>query len=169
MVKVLYSKMTTLNQRTSALTTIVLNNLQHQHDWTALHPHTQPNLPRTLLYGLPPKRLYVHPDEQVEIIRAEKEMGNGGERIPQEAELEWVLPLHLSEKWSPAQFAAVFDALDARPPRSREITKEEEERSPWLAYKGSRRGKRVLLATVQDDSTVTYYWMHDGLVKPRQN
>ncbi|KAK0736918.1 tRNA-splicing endonuclease subunit Sen15 [Apiosordaria backusii] len=160
--------MTLNHQRTEALTKIVLNNLQHQHDWTHLHPHSQLNLPRTVIYGLPPKRLYVHPDEQVEIIKAEKEM-RAGDRIPQEPELEWVLPLHLSEKWSPAEFAAVFDAIDSRPPGSTEISPEEEERSPWLAWKGSRRGKRVLLATVQDDSTVTYYWMHDGLVKPRQN
>ncbi|KAK4171931.1 tRNA-splicing endonuclease subunit Sen15 [Triangularia setosa] len=157
----------TLNQRTEALSKIVLNNLQHQHDWTNLKTHSQLNLPRTIIYGLPPKRLYVHPDEQVEIIKAEKEMG--GDRIAQEAELEWVLPLHLSEKWSPAQFAAVFDALESRPPGSPDITREEEEKSPWLAWKGSRRGKRVLLATVQDDSTVTYYWIHEGLVKPRQN
>ena len=29
--------------------------------------------------------------------------------------------------------------------------------------------KRVLLAAVDDDSTVVYYIVHDGLVKPRQN
>jgi len=27
----------------------------------------------------------------------------------------------------------------------------------------------VLLATLHDDSTVVYYVMHDGIVKPRQN
>lgn len=29
--------------------------------------------------------------------------------------------------------------------------------------------KRVLLATLDDDSTVVYYIVHDGIVKPRQN
>lgn len=29
--------------------------------------------------------------------------------------------------------------------------------------------KRVLLATVEEDSTVVYYVVHDGIVKPRQN
>ena len=29
--------------------------------------------------------------------------------------------------------------------------------------------KRMLLATVDDDSTVVYYVVHDGIVKPRQN
>ncbi len=35
--------------------------------------------------------------------------------------------------------------------------------------KGRRDLKRVLLATVGDDSTVVYYIVHDGIVKPRQN
>ena len=29
--------------------------------------------------------------------------------------------------------------------------------------------KRALLATLDDDSTVVYYIVHDGIVKPRQN
>ena len=33
----------------------------------------------------------------------------------------------------------------------------------------SQEPKRVLLATVDDDSTVVYYIVHDGIVKPRQN
>lgn len=32
-----------------------------------------------------------------------------------------------------------------------------------------RQTKRVVLATLSDDSTVVYYIVHDGLVKPRQN
>jgi tRNA-splicing endonuclease subunit Sen15 len=148
----------------AALTKVVLNNLEFQHDWTTVHTHTQANLARPLIYGLPPKRLYVHPDEQIDIIKAEKERG---ERIPQEPEVEWVLPLHLSEKWTPAQFAAVFDAIDAIPPggADREGAFDVE----WKFWRGPKRGKRILLATVQDDSTVAYYWIHDGLVKPRQN
>ena len=35
--------------------------------------------------------------------------------------------------------------------------------NPW------RTTKRVLLATVDNDSTVVYYIIHDGIVKPRQN
>lgn len=154
----------------AALAKIVLNNLENQHDWTRVEAHTQPDLPRPLLYGLPPKRLYVHPDEQIEIIRAEKEIG---ERIPQEPELEWVLPLHLSEKWSPRQFAAVFDAIEAIPPGGEDQDSfagvADDPASRWRLWRGPKRGKRILLATVQDDSTVTYYWIHDGLVKPRQN
>ncbi|KAK4239758.1 hypothetical protein C8A03DRAFT_32123 [Achaetomium macrosporum] len=152
----------------TALSRVVLNNLQYQHDWTQVKPHEQPNLPRPLLYGLPPKRLYVHPDEQIDIIKAEKERG---EPIPQEPEVEWVLPVHLSEKWSPAQFAALFDVIEAVPPggASQEGLDVDGSDAQWRLWRGPKRGKRILLATVQDDSTVTYYWIHDGLVKPRQN
>ncbi|KAK4157115.1 tRNA-splicing endonuclease subunit Sen15 [Chaetomidium leptoderma] len=152
----------------AALTKVVLNNLEYQHDWTSVQEHTQATLPRPLIYGLPPKRLYVHPDEQIDIIKAEKECG---ESIPQEPEVEWVLPLHLSEKWSPAQFAAVFDAIEAVPPgENQEVSSEADDAgTQWKLWRGPKRGKRVLLATVQDDSTVTYYWIFDGLVKPRQN
>lgn len=31
------------------------------------------------------------------------------------------------------------------------------------------RPKRLTLAAVNDDSTVVYYFVHDGVVKPRQN
>jgi tRNA-splicing endonuclease subunit Sen15 len=151
-----------------ALTKVVLNNLEYQHDWTGVQQHTRDTLPRSLIYGLPPKRLYVHPDEQIDIIKAEKERG---ESIPQEPEVEWVLPLHLSEKWSPAQFAAVFDAIEAIPPGGGDLETADEdgEEEQWRLWRGPKRGKRILLATVQDDSTVTYYWIFDGLVKPRQN
>lgn len=38
-----------------------------------------------------------------------------------------------------------------------------------MQWRGEKRQKRVLLATLHDDSTVVYYIMHDGIVKPRQN
>lgn len=31
------------------------------------------------------------------------------------------------------------------------------------------RPKRITLALVNDDGTVTYYFVHDGVIKPRQN
>ncbi|KAK3944598.1 tRNA-splicing endonuclease subunit Sen15 [Diplogelasinospora grovesii] len=155
-----------------ALTKVVLNNLENQHDWTETKVHTQPDLPRQIIHGLPPKRLYVHPDEQIDIIRAEK--ARNGDRIPQPPELEWVLPLHIAEKWSPSRFAAVFDALAAIPPGGNSLAQDlaldsGDADAQWKLWRGPKRGKRLLLATVQDDSTVTYYFMHDGIVKPRQN
>lgn len=161
----------TRDHHVEALAKIVLNNLENQHDWTSAQIHRQSNLPRPIIYGLPPKRLYVHPDEQIATIKVEKDRN---QRITQPPESEWVLPLHLAEKWSPAQFAAVFDALETIPP-SHDSSADEapDAKDDALAqlrlWRGPKRGKRILLATIQDDSTITYYFMHDGLVKPRQN
>lgn len=110
--------------------------------------------------------MYVHPDEQVATIKAERALG---ERLPQEPEYEWVLPIHLSEKTSLAVFAAVFDSLDALPPAAQATEDLSPECPDWKTWRGSRRGKRVLMAVIHDDSTVVYYMMHDGIVKPRQN
>ena len=86
-------------------------------------------------------------------------------------EREWVLPTHLREKWSLRKFAEVFDGIGDVPPepdgdgdgsvngtegRNGEVEKR-------------RGGKRVLLATVDTDSTIVYYIVHEGIVKPRQN
>lgn len=84
-----------------------------------------------------------------------------------------------------AKFAAVFDCIDVVPPGGPgdgkvenkdgggEVGEEEEGKEGEMRMKigvGTRRGgKRVLLGTVGDDSTVVYYLVHEGLVKPRQN
>jgi tRNA-splicing endonuclease subunit Sen15 len=150
------------------LTRTVLYNLEHQHDWTQLRVHKQPGSARPLISGLPPRRLYVHPDEQIEIIMAEK---NREERIPQPPEFEWVLPTHLAEKWTIKGFAQVFDSIGPMPPSDnpQESSDLGNEDAQWKQWRGAKRGKRILMATVQDDSTVVYYLMHDGIVKPRQN
>lgn len=80
-------------------------------------------------------------------------------------EREWVLPTHLREKWSLRKFAEVFDAVGKIP-----LGEGGEEKGGEGEDDRARRGgKRVLLATVGDDSTVLYYIVHDGIVKPRQN
>lgn len=124
------------------VTSTVLNNLQDQHDWSSLKIHDLGQRP--LIQGLPPRRLYIHPDDQIAALMHEKETGQS---ITQTPELEWVLAVHPEEKWSLAAFAAVFDSIQSSGPR----------------------GKRILLATVHNDSTVVYYFMHEGMVKPRQN
>lgn len=104
----------------------------------------------------------MHPDQQVEELKA------GVEDDEVDAEREWVLPTHLQEKWSLRRFAEVFDGVGEAPPEDEggqdgggRIREE---------VKGKRRGgKRVLFATLGDDSTVVYYIVHDGIVKPRQN
>ncbi|KAL3428339.1 hypothetical protein PVAG01_01849 [Phlyctema vagabunda] len=154
------------------LASSILHNLQHQHDWTSLSINTKSTktglaLPRPIISGLPPRRAYIHPDEQVAILKAEHK---DGKTVPQNPEQEWVLPTHIGEKWSLKNFAAVFDALDTVPPTTEEDDDDDEEEAVvGQQWQGKNRQKRLLLATLHDDSTVVYYIMHDGLVKPRQN
>jgi len=172
----------------------ILHNLRYQHDWTSLRIHTHSPLPSTssnllprpLISGLPPQRIYIHPDEQVELLKQEKDKSGNGDVSEGHngegkggREREWVLPTHLREKWSLRRFADVFDGVGDVPPEP-----EEEERDLLVVEddvvvngreeqngkKEERRGgKRVLLATVNADSTVVYYIVHEGIVKPRQN
>lgn len=128
-----------------------------------------------MLSGLAPVRLYVHPDEQVELLREagkkrdegvgggnEEGVGEGKLDVVVEPEREWVLPTRLSEKWSLRRLAEVFDCVGVVPPG---VEDEEGEGSQNMW----RKRKRVVLATVDGDSTVVYYIVHDGVVKPRQN
>lgn len=114
----------------------------------------------------------MHPDDQVEELKRGVKDGEG------KVEREWVLPTHLKEKWSLKSFAEVFDAIEEEPPTDVE-EQSEVDGSNMDVDKGNvtdlrksterRGGKRLLLATVGDDSTVVYYIVHDGIVKPRQN
>ncbi|KAJ8115803.1 hypothetical protein OPT61_g2618 [Boeremia exigua] len=153
----------------------ILHNLQHQHYWTDLKVHTHSPLtneplPRPLVSGLPPQRLYVHPDEQVELLknadRQRKAAEGAGEKsgleVKAEPEHEWVLPTRLKEQWTLRRLAEVFDDISLLPPQT-SATAYEAPSNPW------RTTKRVVLATVDTDSTVVYYIVHDGVVKPRQN
>jgi len=136
-------------------------------------PSTSVAFPRPLISGLPPVRLYVHPDEQITLLQRQKDAGKTG--MPElRCEREWVLPSHLREKWSLKRFGEVFDGIGMVPATGRgrllfeedregTVEAEEEEVNEW------RTTKRLLLATLDDDSTVVYYIVHDGIVKPRQN
>ncbi|CAA9963717.1 Sen15 domain containing protein [Pyrenophora teres f. maculata] len=154
----------------------ILHNLQYQHYWSDLQLHTHSPttnhpLPRPLVSGLPPQRLYVHPDEQVELLkkadRARKARAAGeagGLEVKAEPEREWVLPTRLNETWTLRKLAGVFDAISTvPPPAGSSSTGGGRTPNPW------RTTKRVVLATVDSDSTVVYYIVHDGVVKPRQN
>ena len=127
-----------------SLAAAVKKNLEDEHGWRMVHVHERTlACGRPILSGLPPKRLYIHPTDQVAMIHSA--------RPPEslEPQLESVIPLHVLEKASVASFAAIFDSIPS---------------SSALA-----RPKRAVIAIVQDDSTVVYYIIHDGLVKPRQN
>ncbi|KAH9882902.1 hypothetical protein J1614_000268 [Plenodomus biglobosus] len=153
----------------------VLHNLQHQHYWTDLEVHTQSPvtnapLPRPLVSGLPPQRLYVHPDEQVELLKKadrERKARAAGEAagldVKADPEREWILPTRLNEKWTLRRLAAVFDGITMVPPAAASSGTQQAASNPF------RTTKRVLLGTVDTDSTVVYYIIHDGVVKPRQN
>ncbi|KAH0535965.1 hypothetical protein FGG08_007139 [Glutinoglossum americanum] len=153
-----------------ALTSQIHHNLLHQHDWASLTTHTHsptpPHnlLPRPLLSGLPPHRIYTHPDTQLHQLMSppsatsspdggtdHTENNDAHQPQPTTPDLppqpEWVLPTHIDEKWSLSRLHQVFSGL---PP----------------ADDGP---KRVLLATAGTDSTVVYYILHEGIVKPRQN
>lgn len=152
-----------------ALAAQILHTLQYQHDWTSLHIHTRSPvdshvLRKPLVSGLPPHRIYVHPDEQIDMLKQNVQEKD----IP--AEREWVLPTHIREKWSLRKFADAFDGITEVPPAAKEDSRGKEEDNSEIKHARSRRGgKRLLLATVGDDSTVVYYVVHDGIVKPRQN
>lgn len=161
----------------------IAHTLRYQHDWTDLRLHIgsgesvsskDPTI-EPLLSGVPPQRLYVHPDEQIHLLQKQKEAGKTG--LPEmQSEREWVLPTHLRDKWSLQRFAQVFDTIDLVPDASAGVVIPFDESdgdssvsidsnvtNPW------RKTKRVALATLDDDSTVVFYIMHDGIVKPRQN
>lgn len=146
---------------------IVMENLRNMHSWTSLSL-CKPIGCRAIISGLPPARAYIHPDEQVEILKSEHHTGKPVEQLPEQ---EWVLPTHWEEKWTLAKFAAIFDVLDPAPASSNGTGDDlaEKEISVGHRWHGKNRQKRLLLATLHDDSTIVYYIMHDGIVKPRQN
>ncbi|KAK3706089.1 hypothetical protein LTR37_012916 [Vermiconidia calcicola] len=167
----------------------IAHNLRYQHNWDDIRIHydsttrikSQPPI-RPLISGFPPQRLYVHPDEQIEVLQKQKDEGKAGmPDLPRER--EWVLPSHLREKWSLRRFGEVFNAISTVPPQedgealfddskraahTKEGGDDSMEGAPTNKWRISQP-KRLLLATLDDDSTVVYYIVHDGIVKPRQN
>lgn len=202
----------------------IAHNLHYQHLWTDIYlHHNTPSLRekncRPILSGLPPRRIYVHPDEQIALLQEKKKKeqkdeegknGGGGDggMMPEIArEREWVLPSQVREKWSLRRLGEVFDSIERVPSSSsrvgsRDDEAEEGEEGEAVLLFGRLRNeddgdeggeeekvrekedgkegvvvnqwrenspKRLLLATLDDDSTVVYYIVHDGIVKPRQN
>ena len=136
----------------------------------------------------------MHPDEQIELLQKQKNEGKSG--MPElDSEREWVLPSHLREKWSLKRFGKVFDSISSIPSWSdgellfhdvKESGEYIEDETFHEANVSDSKGgtglgdadlnqwrtsqpKRLLLATLDDDSSIVYYIVHDGIVKPRQN
>ncbi|KUL90721.1 hypothetical protein ZTR_00269 [Talaromyces verruculosus] len=174
-----------------ALTTQVYHNLQHQHLWTSLKIHNPsedaslPGLTLPLISGIPPQRMYTHPDEQLYLLQ----IGLREEDLP--SERLWVLPSTQGQTWTLGKLATIFDALPSRitgtesPTTADEGSKEtvDKEKEEKLAKYFQKKqeadkenkwgGKRLLLAVVDrlvgGDGTIVYYVVQDGHVKPRQN
>ena len=99
----------------------------------------------------------MHPDDQIDMLK------NGLKDQDVPIAREWVLATHLEETWSIKKLANIFDALDSESQTVLEHVDHEKRAG------GRSRAKRVLLAILGDDSTVVFYIVHDGIVKPRQN
>ncbi|EPS27838.1 hypothetical protein POX_e06818 [Penicillium oxalicum] len=177
-----------------AATTIqILHNLQHQHFWTSLQIHDisgssdglEVNIkdsPRTLISGIPPHRVYTHPDEQLYMLeKAITEDDLQPERV-------FVIPTAQGQKWSLRRMAMAFDALaslentigneidatdaTADPDKAEKLGQYYEKKRQAKVTKewGTRRA--LLAMTNRDmggDGTVVYYIVQEGEVKPRQN
>ena len=152
-----------------ALALQVMYDLQHQHDWSSLDIHSPAStsashaatLLRPLISGIPAHHVYIHPDDQVDILK----QGLTEKQVP--VDREWVLPTHLREKWTLRRFAEVFDAIDETPSGAQARSAATDDQNQY--QRARKRGKRLLMAVVNDDSTIVYYIIHDGIVKPRQN
>jgi tRNA-splicing endonuclease subunit Sen15 len=62
--------------------------------------------------------------------------------------LEIVLPARIGEEVSPKRLNTIFNDMQQAQ---------------------GTRPKRLIIGIVNDDSTVVYYFIHDGLVKPKKN
>lgn len=174
-----------------ALTTQVYHNLQHQHLWTSLKVHNPsedaslPGLTVPLISGIPPQRMYTHPDEQLYLLQIGlREEDLRSERL-------WVLPSTQGQTWTLGKLTTIFDALPSRTTgtesstnaaeESKEIVDKEKEEKLAKYFEKKQEadkenkwgGKRLLLAVVDrlvgGDGTIVYYVVQDGHVKPRQN
>ncbi|KAJ5085837.1 hypothetical protein N7532_010608 [Penicillium argentinense] len=173
----------------TATTLQILHNLQYQHLWTSLQIHATPadmassaEDPRpTLISGIPPHRVYTHPDEQLYMLeRGLRDDDLRPERL-------FVIPTAQGQRWSLRRMAAVFDAMSdievAADDESDTVALPEGAKAEKLEEYYRKRAeaditkewgsKRALLGMVDKgmggEGTVVYYIVQEGEVKPRQN
>ncbi|GMF00243.1 unnamed protein product [[Candida] boidinii] len=101
-----------------------------------------------LIHGYPPKQLnptipYKH--QEGEII-TDKTSRNLDSKISK----EWVLPILKSTKLTIEKIDLIFENIK-------------------LKNGLIERPKRILLGIIDDDSSIVYYTIHDGVTKPRQS
>ncbi|KAJ6102156.1 hypothetical protein N7486_004583 [Penicillium sp. IBT 16267x] len=181
----------------SATTIQVLHNLQHQHLWTSLQIHdtdaSKPATDRstgslndnsgapTLISGVPPHRVYTHPDQQLYML------GKGIHEDDLRPERLFVIPTAQGQSWSLRRMASAFDAIaeiqiveDGEGRAAPEVDAEKAQKLDEYYMKREEAiatkewgAQRLLLAMVDKgmggDGTVVYYVVQEGEVKPRQN
>ncbi|KAJ5636574.1 uncharacterized protein N7484_009887 [Penicillium longicatenatum] len=181
----------------SATTIQVLHNLQHQHLWTSLQIHDTDASPvstdpvpesqndksgaPTLISGIPPNRIYTHPDQQLYML------GKGIREDDLPPERLFVIPTAQGQSWSLRRMASAFDAMaeakiveDGEGRAAPEVDAEKAQKLDEYYKKREEAvatkewgAQRLLLAMVDKgmggDGTVVYYVVQEGEVKPRQN
>ncbi|KAJ5746430.1 hypothetical protein N7520_011612 [Penicillium odoratum] len=181
----------------SATTIQVLHNLQHQHLWTSLQIHdttasqhakvsassssSEDSGVPPLISGVPPHRVYTHPDEQLYML------GKGLREDDLRPERLFVIPTAQGQSWSLRRIASAFDAMGGiqivEDGEERETPKVDAEKAQKLDDYYEKReeamatkewgAQRLLLAMVDKgmggEGTVVYYVVQEGEVKPRQN
>lgn len=190
---------TSASQNAFAATAIqILHNLQHQHFWTSLQIHdletesnatgshplhpsspSHDNIP-ILISGIPPHRVYTHPDEQLYMLE------QGLREDDLKPERLFVIPAAQGQKWSLRRMANAFDVMlkievtdedgsasenvDAVMAKKLDEYYRRREKASLTKEWGSQR---ALLAMVDrgngGEGTVVYYVVQEGEVKPRQN
>lgn len=133
----------------------VIHNLREQHGWLNLKlvPTNSHKITRPLVLGLPPQLLYIHPDDQKKAI-SDGSIFNGP---PIHPTYECIFCMHAAEFISAETFIDIFDVRA-------------ESTSHLSEYKTQcSHSERLMLAVVHPDSSIAYYIIHQGLVKPRQN
>ncbi|KAK9366809.1 Sen15 protein-domain-containing protein [Lipomyces kononenkoae] len=121
----------------------VKRNLDLHHLWTDLSIHRVDVVTRESLPLLN--------DGQVVLVRGrppDKLYSTDSYDEHDSPKQEWILPVRTESKWSVKRWVSVFESI--------------------AAYQGLAP-ERILMAMYTDDSTVVYYFVHWGLIKPRKN
>lgn len=118
-------------------------NLDLQHLWTDLSVHRMPALSPESFKFLDAEELVFVLGRPTDRLYATDLYDADG--LPSH---EWILPVRTESNWSIRRWVSVFESLEA-------FTNESI--------------KRILMAMYTDDSTVVYYFVHNGLIKPRKN
>ncbi|OUM51274.1 hypothetical protein BVG19_g366 [[Candida] boidinii] len=103
-----------------------------------------------LIYGKPPKQL--NPTIPYKKENAETETGTGEDKNQDKNHdlKEWVLPILKSTQLTIEKIDLIFDNIKSKSDLN-------------------QRPKRILLGIIDEDSSIVYYTIHDGVTKPRQS